>query len=354
MLVGACLAAAAGRAAADSTTPPGYGLPPASPPAPHLSVHATAADAPPGVPGLDVSNHQHWIGWRRVAGGGYRFAWAKASEGVSFVDAYYRRNVAAAEAAGIRIGAYDYARPHGRTSALAIRDGRAEARFFLAVARPRLGQLRPALDVEVTDRLGPVRLAAWIEAWRAMVKARTGYQPMIYTSPYFWQQALADTSAPARRGTRLWQAQWHAPQPSPPAAGWAGHGWTAWQWSDCGAVPGIHGCVDMDVAAPPAGLAALVMGAPNDRSLPTVRGTLHPGRLAHAAAGYWTGVAPLRMRVRWYRCDADGSACEYLKTGRSHRITHADTGHTLRLIVSAANRYGQAWAKGPASAVVGG
>jgi GH25 family lysozyme M1 (1,4-beta-N-acetylmuramidase) len=353
VLMGACVAAAGGRAAADSTAPSGYGLPAGSPPPPHLSQHATAADAPPGVPGLDVSNHQHRIGWRRVAGAGYRLAWAKASEGTSFIDAYYRRNVAAAEAAGIRVGAYDYARPHGKTSTAAIRDGRAEALFFLAAARPRLGQLRPALDVEVANRLGPVRMAAWVEAWRATVKRRTGYEPMIYTSPYFWQNALANTSAPAQRGARLWQAQWHAPAPAPPADNWAGRGWSAWQWTDCGAVPGIRGCVDMDVATPPgSGLAELVLGAPNDRSLPRVRGRLRPGALVHASTGSWGGRAPLRFHVRWYRCAADGTACRYRALGRHYQVNRQDAGHTLRLVVSAANRYGQAWAKGPASATV--
>ena len=63
--------------------------------------------------------HHIDLGGRRVAGAGYRLAWAKASEGTSFIDAYYRRNVAAAEAAGIRVGAYDYARPHGKTSTAA-------------------------------------------------------------------------------------------------------------------------------------------------------------------------------------------------------------------------------------------
>src|SRR4051794_37840723 len=110
VVTGVCLAAGSVRAAADSTTARRYGLPPGdTAPVPHLSVGATAASTPAGAPGLDVSNHQHWIGWKRVAAAGYRFAWAKATEGTSFVDRYYARNVAAAEAAGIRISAYDYA-----------------------------------------------------------------------------------------------------------------------------------------------------------------------------------------------------------------------------------------------------
>lgn len=352
-MVGLLLAGSAGRSAADSATPRGYGLPPGDRvPVPRLSIGATAASAPPGVRGLDVSNHQGRIGWAKVSAAGYRFAWAKASEGRSFVDAYYARNIAAAQAAGIRIGGYDYARPHGRTSAAAIADAQAEARFFVSVTRPRLGQLRPALDVEVTDGLGPVRMAAWVEAWRATVKGLTGYEPMIYASPYFWGTALADTTAPARRGARLWQAQWNAPAPTPPAEDWAGRGVSAWQWSDCGGVPGIRGCVDMDVAGPPGGLAGLVMGAPNNRSLPSVHGQLRPGRLVRAFPGSWGGRGPMRLRIRWNRCAPDGTACRYQKAGRDYRVTQRDAGHSLRLVVSATNRYGQAWIEGPASALV--
>jgi GH25 family lysozyme M1 (1,4-beta-N-acetylmuramidase) len=32
-----------------------------------------------------------------------------------------------------------------------------------------------------------------------------------------------------------------------PAGNWGGHGWTVWQVSDCGSVPGIKGCVDVDL-----------------------------------------------------------------------------------------------------------
>jgi len=31
-----------------------------------------------------------------------------------------------------------------------------------------------------------------------------------------------------------------------PANDWSGHGWTFWQYTDCGTVPGIQGCVDLD------------------------------------------------------------------------------------------------------------
>lgn len=46
---------------------------------------------------------------------------------------------------------------------------------------------------------------------------------------------------------RLWIAHWRAKDPTVPAVNWGGRGWTIWQVSDCGSVPGIRGCVDIDL-----------------------------------------------------------------------------------------------------------
>src|ERR1700704_4796393 len=58
--------------------------------------------------GVDVSNHQGVVGWRRVAGAGIAFAIPKASEGTGFTDPYFVRNVQGARAAGILCGAYHF------------------------------------------------------------------------------------------------------------------------------------------------------------------------------------------------------------------------------------------------------
>ncbi|HYK95647.1 MAG TPA: hypothetical protein VE011_07280, partial [Candidatus Dormibacteraeota bacterium] len=63
----------------------------------------------------------------------------------------------------------------------------------------------------------------------------------------FWHAALNDTAAFANQGyTVLWIAHWGVDHPSVPANNWGNHGWTFWQYGDCGSVPGIGGCVDLD------------------------------------------------------------------------------------------------------------
>ena len=336
--------------AARRDSPPSrtYGLPPTAAGVIHrLTPEQTQVVTPAGARGLDVSHWQKAIRWSRVAAAGYRFVWAKASEGRSFVDPRYSANRRGAHAVGMRVGGYDFARPSGPTSAAAQRRGAAEASFFLRVTRPRLGQLRPALDMETTGGLGPARLSAWVQGWVVTVKHRLGYEPMIYASPDFWQSALADTSTFAEEGARLWQAQWTSEPPTPAADDWDGRGWTAWQWSDCGGVPGIRGCVDMDVANPTGGLSGLVMGAPRNRVLPTATGIMKAGHRLRAHVGAWGGRMPIRFGVRWSRCDGDGNHCHGEAMGPRHRLTDLDAGHTIRIVVNAVNRYGQTWVEGP-------
>ena len=70
---------------------------------------------------------------------------------------------------------------------------------------------------------------------------------MIYTSPSFWTNSMGNTTMFADQGySVLWVAHWGTSSPTVPAANWGGHGWTFWQYSNCGSAAGISGCVDLD------------------------------------------------------------------------------------------------------------
>jgi lysozyme len=194
--------------------------------------------------GVDVSNHQGKIAWAKV-GDRIEFAFLKASESTDFVDAWYDRNRKLAKRQQIRVGAYHFARPDGRGRRAARADGRLEARFFDRIASPRRGELRPVLDLEVTGGLRPGLLIAWAKAFVRKTRALAGAKPMIYTSPFFWRTAMADTKWFANHGYKaLWIAHWEVQRPDVPADNWAGEGWTFWQFTSCGKVSGISGCVD--------------------------------------------------------------------------------------------------------------
>ena len=76
---------------------------------------------------------------------------------------------------------------------------------------------------------------------------KLGIQPMIYVSPSFWSTKVGNNTSIAAAGYKLWIANWGVTSPTVPANNWSGHGYTFWQYSDCGHVAGITtGCVDLD------------------------------------------------------------------------------------------------------------
>jgi lysozyme len=191
------------------------------------------AGGPEPAKGLDVSNLQGHIDWPKVKAAGYRFVWIKAGEG-DWKDPQFSLNVQSAQAAGLKVGAYQFLRPKaGRT-------GAEEASYFMArleQAGLGKGDLRPVLDVEATtlDRAGT---HAYVKSFVNAMHAH-GYKPMIYTGTWFYNPKVGDDDF----GLPLWIAAYqdHAPTLPRPWTKYA-----AWQYTDKGSVPGIRGNVDLN------------------------------------------------------------------------------------------------------------
>jgi GH25 family lysozyme M1 (1,4-beta-N-acetylmuramidase) len=309
--------------------------------------------------GIDVSNWNGTINWTKVAHAGYRFAVAKATEGTTFEDGTYVANRTASEAAGVVFGAYDFARPSGSTVAAATASAVAQADYFLAFATPQPGELPPALDLEATGNLSAHLLNAWTVAWAQEVYARLGVHPFVYSSPAFWHEYLADSTAVAAAGTPLWIAHWtSASQPWVPANNWNGDGWTFWQWTDCASVPGVAHCADgdrMNGASPATvAIAPYSQDAPTVSTTPSVVGPPEAGELLSAVPGVWNGGKPLAFSFQWRRCDAAGANCDDIAgaTRESYRPTTGDVGYSLRVRVTAGTAADTAKATTPATTAV--
>ncbi|HEX7950997.1 MAG TPA: glycoside hydrolase family 25 protein [Candidatus Limnocylindrales bacterium] len=197
----------------------------------------------PVTEGIDVSHWQNTIDWTQVAAAGKRFAFMKASEGTTLADATYATNRAQAKAVGLYVGAYHFARPD-RTPG----DPVAEADYFLSMSQLETGDLVPVLDLEDAGGLSPVELQEWVKGYLGRIYERTGARGMIYASPTFWKNAMGDTTWFATNGfAMVWVAHWTTgPAPTVPAQNWGGNGWTFWQYTSSGSVPGIGGRVDLD------------------------------------------------------------------------------------------------------------
>lgn len=201
----------------------------------------TPAPRVPLLQGIDVSHHQGTVDWSAVANAGVLFAFAKATEGDSFVDSQFVANWAGMKNAGIIRGAYHFFHP--------AKPAKAQGDKFLEVVNTlELGDLPPALDIEETpghnewnDLPQEDRISGVLD-WLSQIEQALELKPFLYTRRGFLKQYLGDpgplTSFP------LWIAHYtNASQPAVPA-GW--DEWTLWQYSESGTVEGIASDVDLD------------------------------------------------------------------------------------------------------------
>jgi GH25 family lysozyme M1 (1,4-beta-N-acetylmuramidase) len=194
--------------------------------------------------GVDISKWQASVNFSSVKSSGRSFVIAKASEGWGYTDNYYATNKANARAAGLAFTGYHFARPDLNP---ALSDASLEADWFVSVLGLQRGMLVPALDLEVHGTLTASQLQEWVKTWVSRVYALTGVRAMIYTSPSFWETYMGNTRWFADNGYGiLWVAHWGVTSPRVPAENWGGRSWTFWQYTNCGSVPGISGCVDLD------------------------------------------------------------------------------------------------------------
>ncbi|MDW8309234.1 MAG: GH25 family lysozyme [Verrucomicrobiales bacterium] len=207
---------------------------------------------------MDVS---HWQGssgiaqaaWEQMFAEGKRFAFVKATEGLTGPDdPAMAANVARATAAGLLVGVYHYAHPENRpTPAGAVQ----EADHLLSYAGNFVGPgyLRPVLDVEgAAASLGTAELTDWVLAFceRVVALRGPGARPIIYTT-----QSFANNEFDSRLAAYdLWLRTITALDPAtnqPPGQGFADptgvfDNWAFWQYSDTGSAGGISP-IDLNV-----------------------------------------------------------------------------------------------------------
>src|SRR5437763_15017263 len=186
--------------------------------------------------GVDVNGAKGQIDWRRVRNAGFEFAFLKATEGRTFDDERFSFNRRAAKAAGLKVGAYHFARPDNNTP-------EAEAHHFLRVARPQRGELLPVLDWEKDPPT-----ASWAIRFLETVEHAIGAAPILYTFPDFLRRT--GTFGQMRRFP-LWYARFGpndgGVHPATPPQGYL---FAVHQFTSRGHVPGIGGLVDLDLLKP--------------------------------------------------------------------------------------------------------
>ena len=82
--------------------------------------------------------------------------------------------------------------------------------------------------------------------------------------------------------------------------------------------------------------------APANTALPVISGPVRDAGVLSASPGTWTGTVPQARAYRWRRCDATGDGCADIAgaTASTYRLTTADVGTTIRVVVTSANAAG--------------
>lgn len=194
-----------------------------------LSVPVTANAA--GAQGIDVSKYQGAINWGAVAQSGVSYAFIKVGSTKSGIDPYFAANVQGAQAAGIRTGVYIY------SYATSVEAAMQEAALVLQWIEPYNINFPVAFDIEDKTQKGldANTCTAMANAFAAVI-SQAGYTPILYTYTNFYKSHFTSALACDK-----WIAQYSDHNDIA--------GWTIWQYSSGGAVAGINGRVDMNIAA---------------------------------------------------------------------------------------------------------
>lgn len=107
------------------------------------------------------------------------------------------------------------------------------------------------------------------------------------------------------------------------------------------------------VAAPET--AAQAQYGPTNTAVPMVTGTPADDQTLSATPGSWTSSTSVSYAYQWRRCDASGGDCSNISgaTSSTYRVSTADVGHTIRVVVTARTTGGVTSATSLQTATVG-
>lgn len=182
--------------------------------------------------GIDVSAHQGDIDWARVASDSAKiqFVYVKATEGATYQDKKYVRNVKGASAVGLKVGAYHYFR---MTSG-----AHEQFRNFSGVLDSVPFDLIPMVDVETRDKASVEQLQDSLTVFLDLLEKRYGVAPMIYATNRSYNQLCAQV---CEGKYQLYIGRYGSEEPVVTGES----RYSIWQYSETGKVSGITKGVDL-------------------------------------------------------------------------------------------------------------
>ena len=183
------------------------------------------------INGIDVSHFQGKIDWQDIKRDKIKFVFAKATDGITYIDPTFLDHCQQLHNLNMPFGAYHFFEP--------LDDAEAQAKHFVTVLKHCQFTLRPVLDIEINKGMQADKIRSEATKWLHYVEQKIGCKPIIYTYSFFWNSNLGQQFS----NYDLWLAD-YSKAPTLPTTK---KNWLMWQHSQTGDINGINGHVDLDV-----------------------------------------------------------------------------------------------------------
>ena len=180
------------------------------------------------IRGVDVSEYQGEIDWQTLSAQNIDFAFVKATEGSSYKDPYFERNIEEAQKTDLRIGVYHFFSFES--------GGKTQAENFCSQSVYYDGMLPPVCDVEyygehksLTDE-ELIQVKDELRTFVDIISEKYGVTPIIYATQRSYSEIIGDDFDDCG----LWLRSVYLRIPK-------NCGCTFWQYSDHGRLHGYSG-----------------------------------------------------------------------------------------------------------------
>ena len=183
--------------------------------------------------GIDVSEWQGDIDFRKVKEAGIEVVYIRAGQGFSYEDAKFERNYEEAKKNGLKVGAYHY------VTARNTDEAKLQAQFFVSLISKKQIDCRLAMDFESFGNLSREEINKIALEFIKEVERLSKKEVVVYSNTYdatnIFNKEVAEYP--------LWVAQYGVSSPQD-NGNW--NNWIGFQYSSTGRVSGIQGNVDLD------------------------------------------------------------------------------------------------------------
>lgn len=186
--------------------------------------------------GIDVSNWQKNVDYKKIKDSGVEVVYMKASQGQRSKDKLFEKHYKDAKESGLKVGFYHY------VNATSVISAEREAEFFCSVISGKTPDCKLVMDYEEFGGVSKNEINNIAEAFLNKVKQITGKEVIIYSNLYNSKNTFSKDLADKYE---LWLA-YYASETTMQNATSNWETWIGWQYTDEGILSGVSGYVDKD------------------------------------------------------------------------------------------------------------